>query len=207
MPFAPMPIDDLIEILSHDVLEAAPALLGWRLRRNELEARIVEVEAYRGSDDPAAHSFGKTKMKNMAMYGPPGNAYVYFNYGCHWMLNVVAHAEGDASAILIRAAEPISGIETMRLRRPRAKRDEYLLSGPGKLAAAFGVGPHDNGLSLLDPGCGDGRLCLLPPDQSVERIVRGTRIGIAHGKAHDRPWRFIDADRIRWASKPWPTER
>lgn len=195
---------DLIRVLSQDVLAAAPALIGWRLRRGELEARIVEVEAYRGSDDPAAHSFGKSKMKNMAMYGPPGNAYVYFNYGCHWMLNVVAHAEGDASAILIRAAEPISGIETMRERRPKAKRDEDLLSGPGKLAAAFGVGPDDNGVSLFHPEDPEVHLELLPPNETVGPVLTGTRIGIAAGKAHDRLWRFVDSIRIRWVSKPWP---
>jgi DNA-3-methyladenine glycosylase len=194
-------MDDLAELLSRDVLVAAPALVGWRLQRGDLVARIVEVEAYRGSDDPAAHSFGKSKMKNMAMFGPPGNAYVYFNYGCHWMLNVVAHPVGDASAILIRAAEPINGIETMRERRPRARRDEDLLSGPGKLAAAFEVGPHDNGLSLLSRE-GATSLCLIPPDQPVGNIVVGTRIGIAVGKAHDRMWRFADGDRLRWVSRP-----
>jgi len=197
-----MPKDDLIQILTRDVLQAAPALLGWRLRRGDLEARIVEVEAYRGVDDPAAHSYGKTKMKNMAMYGPPGNAYVYLNYGCHWMLNVVAHGEGDASAILIRAAEPVSGIDTMRERRSRAKRDEDLLSGPGKLAAAFKVGPHDNGLSLFHPMDPEVHLELLPPDSPVGKVLKGTRIGIATGKAHELLWRFADGERLRWVSRP-----
>lgn len=191
----------LLDLLPIDVVAAAPELLGWRLRRGALEARIVEVEAYRGSDDPAAHGFGKTKMKNMAMFGPPGHAYVYFNYGCHWMLNLVAHEEGDACAILIRAAEPIYGLETFRERRPKAKREEDLLSGPGKLAAAFNITSAENGLPLLAP---ESPLHLLPPDEPVKEVLIGTRIGIAEGKAHDRPWRFIDRERLRWASKPWP---
>ena len=193
-------MQDLLELLSQDVLQAAPALLGWRLKRGDLEARIVEVEAYRGSDDPAAHSFGKTKMKNMAMFGPPGHAYVYFNYGVHWMLNVVAHGPGDAAAILIRAGEPISGLEVFRQRRPKARRDEDLLSGPGKLAAAFAVGPQDNGLSLLQPDDDRVHLHLVPPDLPIGAVLAGPRIGIAVGKAHDRPWRFVDGDRLRWVS-------
>ncbi len=192
----------LLEYLPQDVVSAAPELLGWRLRRGNLEARIVEVEAYRGSDDPAAHSFGKSKMKNMAMFGPPGHAYVYFNYGCHWMLNLVAHAKGDPCAILIRAAEPITGLKTFRERRPKAKRDEDLLSGPGKLAAAFGITSADNGFNLFEPPDVDQNLQLLAPDQAVQTILTGPRVGIAIGKAHDRPWRFIDGERARWASRP-----
>jgi DNA-3-methyladenine glycosylase len=191
-----------LELLSQDVLAAAPKLLGWRLVRGDLQARIVEVEAYR-SDEPAAHSYKKTKMKNMAMFGPPGNAYIYFNYGVHWMLNLVAHEEGDAAAILIRAAQPIAGLETFKERRPKAKRDEDLLSGPGKLAAAFNIDPRDNALPLLEPTNDRDRLHLLPPDEPVQTVVTGPRVGIAIGKAHDFPWRFIDADRMRWASRPW----
>ncbi|MBC8063577.1 MAG: DNA-3-methyladenine glycosylase [Chlorobia bacterium] len=194
----------LLELLPHDVVAAAPHLLGWRLRRGGLEAQIVEVEAYRASDDPAAHSFGKTKMKNMAMFGPPGHAYVYFNYGCHWMLNLVAGQEGDACAILIRAAQPLSGLEVMRERRSNARRDEDLLSGPGKLAAAFGITNLDNGTNLLHPSPALGDLCLSPPLEPIPDIVEGPRVGIALGKAHDRAWRFIDAARLKWASKPWP---
>lgn len=190
-------------LLDSDILAAAPALLGWRLVRGDLQARIVEVEAYR-SDEPASHSYGKTKMKNMAMFGPSGNAYIYFNYGVHWMLNLVAHEEGNAAAILIRAAQPIAGLDTFRERRPKAKRDEDLLSGPGKLAAAFNIDPRDNGLPLLECSEDPDKLYLLPPDEPVDRVITGPRVGIAIGKAHDLPWRFIDADRMKWASRPWP---
>jgi DNA-3-methyladenine glycosylase len=194
---------ELVDLLRRDVLAAAPKLLGWRLVRGDLMARIVEVEAYR-SDEPAAHSYGKTKMKNMAMFGPPGNAYIYFNYGVHWMLNLVAHKEGDAAAILIRAAEPLEGLDIFRQRRPKAKRDEDLLSGPGKLAAAFDIDPRDNALPLLEPSEDPDKLYLLPPDQPVKKVLEAPRVGIAIGKAHELPWRFIDTDRLRWASKPWP---
>ena len=183
------------ELLAKDVVAAAPRLLGAILSRENLSARIVEVEAYRGIDDPACHAFQRPRMKNMALYGPPGIAYVYFAYGNHWMLNLVAHPEGDAAAILIRAAVPLTGIEEMRARRPKAKRDEDLLNGPGKLAQAFAVTPDDNGKPLLDaPGLS------IPIGEPVANPQATPRIGIAIGKAHDLPWRFIDPAASRWLS-------
>ena len=92
-----MPYSALRQILQQDVLKASPALLGWELVRGNLRARIVEVEAYR-HDDPACHAFGKSKMKNMALYASPGLAYVYFTYGSHWMLNVVTGEAGWVAA-------------------------------------------------------------------------------------------------------------
>ncbi|MFI5386840.1 MAG: DNA-3-methyladenine glycosylase [Fimbriimonadales bacterium] len=189
----------LREVLRRDVLEAAPALLGWDLVREELRARIVEVEAYR-SDDPACHAFGKSKMKNMGLYTGPGMVYVYFAYGNHWMLNVVAHPEGDAAAILIRAARPIAGLDEMRARRPRARRDEDLLSGPGKLAAAFEVTSAENITDLLD----STSELHLEPGATPGRVITGPRVGIAIGKNHDLPWRFMDAEQLTWVSKPRP---
>lgn len=191
--------DELRQILERDVLEASPALLGWDLVRGNLRARIVETEAYR-HDDPACHAFGKSKMKNMALYAKPGIAYVYLAYGNHWMLNVVAHRERDAAAVLIRAAQPLTGQEEMFERRPKATRQEDLLSGPGKLAAGMDITSAQNMIDLLDP---TSELHLepgLPPSE----IVTGPRIGIAVGKAHDYLWRFVDADAMRWVSKPWP---
>lgn len=190
---------ELREVLRTDVLEASKALLGWTVVRGRMRASIVETEAYR-HDDPACHAFGKTKMKNMALFGPPGLAYIYFTYGNHWMLNVAAHEEGDAAAVLIRAAQPLAGQEEMLQRRPKAKREEDLLSGPGKLAAAFGITGALNDIDLLDPS---SELHLEPTTEEVNVIV-GERIGIAIGKAHDYPWRFMDADRMRWVSKPHP---
>jgi len=192
-----------LEVLETDVVAAAPLLLGAELTRGDLRARIVEVESYRGSDDPAAHSFGKTKMKNMALFGPPGRAYIYFSYGFHWMLNVSALPMGQGAGILIRAAEPLAGFETFRERRPKAKKDEDLLSGPGKLAAAFGIDMRDNDTYLLEESPGEGALSIRLSEETI-RVVTGPRVGIAIGKAHELPWRFMDADRMRWVSKPWP---
>jgi DNA-3-methyladenine glycosylase len=162
-----------------------------------MRARIVEVEAYR-SDDPACPAYRGRTPRTEVMYGPPGVAYVYFNYGVHWMLNVVAHPPGDASAILIRAAEPLDGLEIMRANRGVAK-DRDLLSGPGKLAKAFGITGADNGADLFhaDPA----GIALLPPDAPVRQVVATPRIGIAEGKWHEVPWRFIDSEAMEWVSK------
>jgi DNA-3-methyladenine glycosylase len=194
-------MESLRDILERDVVEASRALLGWELVRGNLRARIVETEAYR-HDDPACHAFGKTKMKNMALYAEPGVAYVYFAYGNHWMLNVVAHPEGEAAAVLVRAAQPLSGLEEMFERRPKAARQDDLLSGPGKLAAAFDISRAQNMIDLLDPSSE----LHLEPGEEPQKVVTGPRIGIALGKAHDYPWRFMDAYALRWVSKPWPKE-
>ena len=185
--------------LRRDVLVAAPKLLGAILRFGELSARIVEVEAYRTPDDPGCHAHRGQTPRNASMFGEPGSAYVYFTYGNHWMLNVVAHEPGTAAAVLIRAAEPLTGLEFMRERRPKAIRDEDLLSGPGKLTAAFGIDRSLDGTDLL----GHGPLTL-EPGPAPNHILIGTRIGLATGKGDDFPWRFMDADRMRWVSRPHP---
>ena len=192
-----MKSEELLAILREDVVAAAPALLGSTLVRGPMRARIVEVEAYR-SDDPACHAYRGRTPRTEVMYGPPGVAYVYFNYGVHWMLNVVAHPPGDASAILIRAAEPLDGLEIMRANRGVAK-DRDLLSGPGKLAKAFGITGADNGADLFhaDPA----GIALLSPDAPARQVVATPRIGIAEGKWHEVPWRFIDSEAMEWVSK------
>jgi len=137
-------------------------------------------------------------MKNMALYARPGLAYVYFAYGNHWMLNVVAHPAGEASALLIRAAKPLAGQPEMFARRPKARREEDLLSGPGKLCAAFGITSSQNMTDLLDPASE----LRLEPGAPVPDVVSGPRVGIAIGKAHDYPWRFADAANLPWVSRP-----
>jgi DNA-3-methyladenine glycosylase len=132
------------------------------------------------------------------MFGTPGLAYVYFTYGMHWMLNVVCHGEGDAAAILIRAAEPLDGLEEMRARRPKARNDFDILSGPGKIAAAFDIDRRFYGIDLLNP---ESEL-RIEPGEPCNRVLVGTRIGLAKGKGDDLPWRFIDGDRLRWISPP-----
>jgi DNA-3-methyladenine glycosylase len=162
------------------VLEVAPELIGATLLVNGTGGRIVEVEAYHHTD-PAAHSYiGKTE-RNAVMFGPPGVAYVYRSYGIHWCLNFVCEAEGSASAVLIRALEPLAGIAAMRKRRglPDA-RD--LCSGPGKLCEALAVTHRHNGLALDRPPF-ELRARPDTPD-----IVVGPRIGIS--KAVEHPWRF-----------------
>jgi len=190
-----MSSEELLSILRADVVEAARALLGSILIRGEMQARIVEVEAYR-SDDPACHAFNGRTPRTEIMYGPPGFAYVYFNYGVHWMLNVVCHDAGDPAAVLVRAAVPMEGLDQMRANRG-VPRDRDLLSGPGKLAKAFAITGADNGIDLLS---GQSNLRLIPPEVATSNIVAGSRIGIAEGKWHDVPWRFIDGDAIAWTS-------
>lgn len=190
--------NDLLDILDTDVIEASRRLLGCDLVFGAMRARIVETEAYRAADDPACHAYRGCTPRNAVMFGPAGFAYVYFTYGNHWMLNVVAHGPEDAAAVLIRAAEPLEGLEEMWPRRPKAQRYEDLLSGPGKLCAAMAVDRSLNGVNLLDPNSS----LRLEPNEPVSEILVGTRIGITQGA--DLPWRFIEAPRLRWASKPWP---
>lgn len=187
----------LREALRHDVLSGAEHLLGATLIRGNRRARIVEVEAYRQEDDPGSHAFRGLTPRNQVMFGKPGFAYVYFNYGCHWMLNVVAHDEGRGAAVLIRAAEPLAGLDEFRAFRPKAKRDWDLLSGPGKLAAAFEITNRDYGIDLLDPSS-DLRI---EAGTRPSKILRGLRIGLAKGKGEDIPWRFVDGDALRFVSK------
>jgi DNA-3-methyladenine glycosylase len=188
---------ELREVLRADVVEGAKALLGATLIKGELRAQIVEVEAYR-SDDPASHSFRGRSPRTEVMHGEPGFAYVYFNYGVHWMFNIVAHPTGDGSAVLIRAAIPLAGQDVMAEGR-RTQKPQSLLSGPGKLAQAFAITGSDNGLDLLDPL---SPLHIEPAAALCTNIASGPRIGIAVGKWHDVPWRFIDADQTAWLSVP-----
>lgn len=193
-------LSQLRESLETDVILASQHLLGAILVRANMRARIVETEAYRAEGDPGSHAYRGPTARNRIMYGRPGLAYVYFTYGCHWMLNVVAHEEGKAAAVLVRAAEPLSGIEEMRERRLKARTDIDLLSGPGKIAAAFQITGKDYGIDLLDPHSN----LRLEPGPSVSKILTGPRIGLAAGKGDELPWRFADAHALRFVSKPHP---
>ena len=192
-----MPQDALLHALHGDVVAAARAMLGCTLARGDRRARIVETEAYRAEDDPACHAYRRRTPRNETMWGDPGRAYVYLNYGLHWMLNVAAHEPGRAAAVLVRAAEPLEGLEELRaLRGPVTDRE--LLNGPGKLCRAFGVTRADDGTDLLDPSSE----LRLEPGEDAPPFVAGPRIGIAVGQ--DLPWRFADASRLAWVSKPAP---
>ncbi len=192
-----MPQDHLSWALEHDVLQAARALLGSTLVRGGCRARIVETEAYRAEDDPACHAYRRRTPRNETMWGDPGRAYVYLNYGMHWMLNVAAHEPGRAAAVLVRAAEPLEGLEAFREARPGVV-DRELLNGPGKLCRAFGITRADDGVDLMAPL---SDLRIEAGAETVE-IVAGPRIGIAVGQ--ELPWRFADATRLPWVSKPPP---
>lgn len=149
--------------------------------------RIVEVEAYRGERDPASHAYRGPTARNATMFGPPGLLYVYRSYGIHWCANVVAGVDGVAEAVLIRAVEPVAGLERMRGDRPGIARDVDLANGPGKLCAALAITGADDGVDL----CGRrSRIRLVRDDVGPPaRPVRTTRVGITRGVEHR--WRFL----------------
>jgi DNA-3-methyladenine glycosylase len=177
----------------HDV---ARDLVGCTVRHAGAAGRIVETESYH-MDEAACHAHAGVTNRTSTLFGPPGRAYVYFSYGVHSLLNAVAEDEYVGAAVLIRALEPVEGIELMRERRG-LERSEDLCSGPGKLTQALGIGLALNGSSLLD---GPIELHAREPGARAPRIVLGERIGIT--KAVDLPWRFCDAD-SRHVSRPWP---
>lgn len=146
--------------------------------------RIVETEAYLGEHDAACHAAAGRTARTDPLYGAPGIAYVYFIYGVHWCVNAVTRAEGLPSAVLIRALEPLDGIEAMRARRPRARRPEDLTNGPGKLCAALGIAGSHNRLPLQQPPI----LIRRGEPLAAHDIVEATRIGIT--KAADLPLRW-----------------
>ncbi len=162
------------------VHNVAPDLIGAMLLVNGTGGRIVEVEAYHHTD-PAAHSYGGQTPRNAVMFGPAGYAYVYRSYGIHWCLNFVCEEAGSASAVLIRAIEPVAGIAAMRRRRGVAELRD-LCSGPGKLCQALGVSIKHNGLAL------DRTPFELRARDGEAEVVAGVRIGIT--KAADLPWRY-----------------
>jgi DNA-3-methyladenine glycosylase len=190
-----------------DALELAPELLNKLLERTDagpvgggprLAARIVEVEAYRGADDPGSHSFRRRTPRNATMFGPPGHLYVYFSYGNHWCMNVVAGPGLQPHAVLLRAAAPLAGVDTMRERRVAARRDRDLCSGPGRLGQAFGVNRTHDGLDLVR---GDIRILddgVAPPP----RPGISARIGLAAGKGEERRYRFYVEGDENVSAKP-----
>jgi DNA-3-methyladenine glycosylase len=144
--------------------------------------RIVETEAYLGDGDEACHAWRGMTERNRVMFGPPGHLYIYFSYGCHYLANIVSEPEGVAGAVLLRAMEPVEGIEWMQERRGTVD-ERALMSGPGKLTQALGIGPAHYGESLF------GDLCWLEdaPDIPPELIGTSPRIGISRSTA--LPWR------------------
>lgn len=160
--------------------EVAPQLIGVEFLVNGVGGIIVEVEAYDQSE-PASHTFSGPSVRNAAMYGPPGHAYVYRSYGIHWCLNFVCAPEGHGAGILIRAIAPTRGLDVMRERRG-TENERLLCSGPGRVGQALEIVHAYSGKSLSSKP-----FRLIPPVASVN-VIHGPRIGIS--KAVDLPWRF-----------------
>jgi DNA-3-methyladenine glycosylase len=179
---------------SRPVLEVARDLVGCVVEHGGSAGTIVETEAYHQTE-PACHAFAGLTPRTRTLFGPPGRAYVYRSYGIHAMLNAVCEAEGTGAAVLIRALEPLHGLEAMRERRG-LERLEDLCSGPGKLCQALGIGLDLDGSDLAD-----GPIRILAGE--TPPLVEGTRIGIT--KAADLPWRFTAAG-SRFVSRPRPPE-
>jgi DNA-3-methyladenine glycosylase len=191
---------------ARDAVTVAGALLNGVLIRvlpeGVVAGRITETEAYT-EDDPSSHSFGGKRTRNTPMFGPPGHAYLYYIYGAHYCLNAVTGAEGVGEAVLIRALEPLAGVELMEARRgltvtetparnaptaerARRRRLQMLCGGPGRLCQAFGLDSAANGLDLTL----GSTLWVAPPGEPVDpnAIVATPRIGIS--RAQDYLWRF-----------------
>jgi len=178
------------------VVEVARDLVGCVLRHGETAGVIVETEAYHESE-PACHAHVGLTARTHILFGPPARAYVYRSYGIHALFNAVCEDEGVGAAVLIRALEPLEGIDVMRARRG-LERPEDLCSGPGKLTQAL-----DIELDLNDSDLLGGPIAIEPPRPGWEspELLVGPRIGIT--KAAELPWRFCAAG-SRSVSKPWP---
>lgn len=185
----------------------ARALIGKLLVRSDGRvARLVEVEAYLGMDDPGSHAFRGPTPRAAVMFGPAGHLYVYFSYGMHWCANVVCGPEGTASAVLLRAAEPVAGTAEMRVARShgqKALRDRDLCRGPGRLAEAFGITGAVNGIDLAELVAPGPRLFSLADDgRGVPGpVVTTPRVGLSATRAPGLPLRYVVAN-SPWASGP-----
>ena len=183
------------DFYAQDAVVVARALLGQRLVRilngERLAGRIVETEAYRGEADAASHAARGRTPRNAVMYGPPGHAYVYFIYGMHFCLNAVTGPEGVASAVLLRALEPLEGIATMHRLRP-GRPDRELTNGPARLCQALAIDRRLNGADLVT-----GAELFIEADLAIpdDRVVVGPRVGVrGDAAARSAPWRFMLRD-------------
>jgi DNA-3-methyladenine glycosylase len=191
---------------ARDAAAVAPELLNKLLLAGGRVGRIVEVEAYRGSEDPASHAYRGPTPRNATMFGPPGHLYVYFSYGVHWCANAVCLPGGTAHAVLLRALAPVAGLEEMREARGGVRRERDLCSGPGRLCQALGITGEHAGVDLVTGAGGvvirdDGTPP--PADPGV-----GPRVGIR--QAAELPLRFWvpgDVSVSRARPGPRPTRR
>ncbi len=190
------------EFYARPVLSVAKACIGkllvHRTKQGLSVGRIVETEAYRGPEDRAAHSFaGRRTARTEVMFGPPGHAYVFFVYGMHYQFNIVTTREGAPHAVLVRAVEPVLGVDWMAKRRNLPETSRELTNGPGKLCQAFAIGKQDYGADL----CGSE---LFLADGPRTRSAASPRIGIDYaGDWAQKPWRFFDP-KSRYVSRARP---
>ena len=187
-----MPVSRILprSFYNRSTQEVARELLGKQIvfcsEQGKLSARIVEVEAYIGRDDPACHAARGLTKRNKVMFGKPGFSYVYFIYGMYYCFNIVTERQGFPAAVLLRAAEPNDGLEIMRARSPKS-RAATILSGPGKFCRAFGLTTEHSGMDLTG-----SQLYLCDHPEPNGKIVSGSRVGIKKGV--DLAYRFWLAD-------------
>ncbi|HVM36209.1 MAG TPA: DNA-3-methyladenine glycosylase [Actinomycetota bacterium] len=182
------------QFYERDALSVARDLIGCvfvhDLPEGRVAVRLVETEAYRGAQDPGSHGYRGMTSRTRTMFGAPGRLYVYFTYGMHWCANVVCARPGTCEAALLRAGEPVAGIEIMRRHRGPVP-DRLLAAGPARLARAMGIGRSHDGTSLLRGGkffiAEDGDTTSYRRAEIAETV----RIGLAEGKGDDLPWRFV----------------
>lgn len=188
-------MDQPESFFQQDAVTCARALIGATLLVDGCGGPIVETEAYLGEDDPACHTISRPSARAFVQEHPPGTAYVYLNYGVHFMLNFLTGPDRIFGFVLIRAIQPTHGLPTLRERRPN-RSDRQLCSGPGKLTAALAINAAHHATPILQPGSGCS--IQLPP-QSPPVLADG-RIGIS--RATDFPYRFTHAHRQPWTSRP-----
>lgn len=178
------------EELALDPVDLARLLLGAVLEADmpdgRVGVRLVEVEAYRGLDDPASHCYRGKTPRNAVMWGPAGHLYVYFVYGMHFCANVVGTEDGQPGAVLLRAGEVVEGADIVRKRRPNARGNGELAKGPAILTSVLGLAREQNGADLTDP---ESPVRLLVGERvPADNVRSGPRVGVA--MAMDTPWRF-----------------
>jgi DNA-3-methyladenine glycosylase len=180
---------------ARDALAVARDLIGCLFAHRSPEGlvvvRLVEVEAYRGQQDPGSHGYRGVTARTQTMFGPPGRLYVYFTYGMHWCANIVCGAAGECEAVLLRAGEPVVGHEIMRSNRGGIANDRLLAAGPGRLTQAMGITRDMDGAGLLRGGalwCAEDETT---EDYRKREIAQTVRVGLAPGRGDAFPWRFV----------------
>jgi DNA-3-methyladenine glycosylase len=178
-----------------DALAVARELIGCVFAHEHpagrVAVRLVEVEAYRGAIDPGSHGYRGLTPRVRTMFGPPGRLYVYFTYGMHWCANIVCAPAGVCEAVLLRAGEPVAGVELMRAHRPAIRDDRLLAAGPARLTQAMGIGKNQNGASLLRGGdfwCAEDSVT---DEYRRSEVAQTVRVGLSAGRGDEMPWRFV----------------